>query len=74
MILNHKGKHRFAFANLRKLMNLLVAAAAMKSKRVGFLKGFERINSICRNYPIFLQKKKKGGTSRTHIARILAIF
>ena len=58
MILNHKGKHRFAFANLRKLMNLQVAAAAtMKSTRVGFLKGFERINSICRNYPIFLQKK-----------------
>ena len=40
---------RFAFANLRKLMNMLVAAAAtMKSStRVGFLKGFERINSIC---------------------------
>ena len=40
MILNHKGKHRFAFANLRKLMNLLVAATA--AARGWFFEGFRK--------------------------------
>ena len=72
MILNHKGKHRFAFANLRKLMNLLVAAAAMKSTRVGFFEGFRKNKfNLPKLSHIFAEK---GGTSRTHIARILAIF